>query len=68
MPAAALFVAVMPTQVAYAHVIRTDMLTTLFIVLAVWQTAMIVDGRRLRHYLLAGATIGVAVATTPQRS
>jgi hypothetical protein len=61
--AAALLVAVMPGQVAHSHLIRTDILLSLFVLLAAWQAAKIVDGRQLRHYLLAGGLTGLAITT-----
>jgi hypothetical protein len=62
--AAALILSVSPLHVAYSQIIRTDMMATAFMLLAVLQALRAARGEGgLAPYLHGGAWVGVTVAT-----
>ena len=57
------FAALSPLTIQYAQLVRTDSAGTFFAMLAVWLCLRVNDAPTLRNQLLAGAAIGLAVAT-----
>lgn len=59
----ALLLAVSIFHVQSSHFIATDVPVAFFIVLTLYAAGYIVDGGNLRHYMLAGLAIGLAIGT-----
>jgi len=60
---AALLLAVDPVHIRYSQIIRTDMHSTIFVLLEILAAIAIVRKGRLRDYLLAALWVGFACAT-----
>ncbi|MCB2061013.1 MAG: glycosyltransferase family 39 protein [Novosphingobium sp.] len=60
---AALFLAVNAAAIEYSQIIRTDMQATAFMLLCALCALAILNGGKLKHYLLAGVFVGLACAT-----
>lgn len=60
---AATILAFMPLHVSFSQIIRTDMMTTMFMLLALLSTLRIARDNRWQDYALTGVIIGFAVAT-----
>lgn len=60
---AALFLAVNAVHIEYSQIIRTDVMATVFMLLATLSALAILREGRLRDYVLAGVFVGVACAT-----
>lgn len=60
---AALFLAVNAVHIEYSQVIRTDVMATVFMLLATLSALAILREGKLRDYVLAGAFVGIACAT-----
>jgi hypothetical protein len=57
------FAALSPVTVAYAQIVRTDSAGTFFAMLALYLCLRVLDAPSLRNQVLAGAVIGIGVAT-----
>jgi len=60
---AAFLLAVSPLHITYSQIIRTDVHSTVFVLLCVLASAEITEQGRMRHDVLAGIWIGLAAAT-----
>lgn len=60
---AALFLAVLPLPIKYAHYAHVDTLVTLTMLAAVWAAIRLWEDGQWRWYLLAGLLTGLSVAT-----
>src|SRR6185503_7694371 len=60
---AALFMAVLPVHVVQSRIISTDVLLTLFVVLALWATLRLQARPALMRAIACGAAVGLAAAT-----
>lgn len=60
---AALFLAVLPLPIKYAHYAHVDVLVTLTMLAALWAAVRLWEDGRPRWYLLAGLLTGLSVAT-----
>ena len=59
----AALLAIDPIHIRYSQIIRTDMQSTIFILLALLAAMRIVERGSLRAYLIAGMWVGIACAT-----
>ena len=57
------FASLSPVAMQYAQVVRTDSAGTFFAMLALWLCLRVLDAPSLRNQVLAGAALGLAVAT-----
>ncbi|GEM_PF-2430675 len=59
---AALFLATSPLHVEHSKYVRIDIMSTFFVLLAVFYCLRLLESKERRHYLAAGACAGLALA------